>query len=240
MKNILLTGISGGLGLNLTKLLLENNYNVYGVSRKMNYELGELLNQYKDRLKIKLFDLEATEKVKDEIFKDFILDAPLFGFINNAAIAYDDIITNANYSELKKMYHVNVFTPLILTKYFIRNLILNSSSGTIVHVSSISVHTGYKGLSMYASTKAAIEAFSKNTAREWGEKSVRSNCVVAGFMDTNMSSGLSNGQKERIYKRNSLKKPTEINSVAETILFLLSEKSESITGQNIFVDSGTI
>ena len=48
------------------------------------------------------------------------------------------------------------------------------------------VHTGYKGLSMYASTKGALEAFSKNIAREWGEIGVRSNCLVAGFMETEM------------------------------------------------------
>ena len=55
-----------------------------------------------------------------------------------------------------------------------------------------------------------------------------------------MSSTLSDEQKDRIYKRTSLKKATTTESVAETILFLLSEKSKSITGQNIFVDSGTI
>jgi 3-oxoacyl-[acyl-carrier protein] reductase len=93
---------------------------------------------------------------------------------------------------------------------------------------------------MYASTKGALEAFSKNTAREWGEAGIRSNCVVAGFMDTNMSGTLNDSQKERIYKRTSLKKETDINSVVDTIKFLISDISNSITGQNIFVDCGTI
>jgi len=93
---------------------------------------------------------------------------------------------------------------------------------------------------MYASSKGALEAFSKNTAREWGEKCIRSNALVAGFMETNMSSRLSSDQKNRIYKRTSLKTPTTTRSVAETVAFLLSDASESITGQNIHVDSGTI
>jgi len=93
---------------------------------------------------------------------------------------------------------------------------------------------------MYASTKGALEAFSKNTAREWGVRSIRSNCIVSGFMETDMSAGLTNDQKLRIYKRTSLKKATTVESVTQTALFLLSEKSESITGQNIFFDSGTI
>jgi len=138
------------------------------------------------------------------------------------------------------MYKISVFSPMIITKYMLRNMLYNKIEGSIVHLSSISVHTGYKGLSMYASTKGALEAFSKNTAREWGLKGIRSNCVVAGFMETDMSSSLSTEQKDKIYARTSLKKPTSQISVASTIKYLISDDSHSITGQNIFVDSGTI
>ena len=138
------------------------------------------------------------------------------------------------------MYKVNVFSPLNITKYAIRNMIYNRINGSVIHISSISVHTGYKGLAMYASSKGALEGFSKNTAREWGEKRIRSNCLVAGFMDTDMSSTLPDDMKNRIFKRTSMKKPTELSSVANTIEFLLSDGSNSITGQNIHVDSGTI
>jgi 3-oxoacyl-[acyl-carrier protein] reductase len=119
-------------------------------------------------------------------------------------------------------------------------MLLHKNSGSIVHLSSISVHTGYKGLSMYAGTKGALEAFSKNTAREWGELGIRSNCLVAGFMETEMSSTLTNEQKNRIFNRTSLKKPVSVNSVAETIAFLISDDAASISGQNIHVDNGTI
>ena len=93
---------------------------------------------------------------------------------------------------------------------------------------------------MYAASKGSLEAFSKNTAREWGERGIRSNCLVAGFMETNMSGTLSKEQKNRIYNRTSLKKPTSIQSVSHMVEFLLSENASSISGQNIFVDSGTI
>lgn len=68
-------------------------------------------------------------------------------------MAYDDIITNLQIDKLRVMYNVNVFSPMLLTKYAIRNMLLHHIQGSIIHISSISVHTGYKGLSMYASSK---------------------------------------------------------------------------------------
>lgn len=239
--NALITGISKGLGLIATELLLINGWTIYGISRSKSEKLKDLLAQYPDKLKWLQYDLSNYENVRQIVFKEWIgIDTPIHGFVNNAALAYDDIITNLNSDLLKKMYNVNVFTPMMLSKFVLRQMLLHNIKGSIVHISSISVHTGYKGLSMYASTKGALEAFSKNTAREWGEKGIRSNCLVAGFMETEMSSTLSESQKSRIYQRTSMKQPVDIDSVAETIMFLLSDESRSITGQNINVDNGTI
>lgn len=189
----------------------------------------------------KSVDLSDTTNIHKIIFKEFLTNSvPLDGYVNNAAVAYDDIITNLQIDKLRVMYNVNVFSPMLLTKYAIRNMLLHHIQGSIIHISSISVHTGYKGLSMYASSKGALEAFSKDTAREWGQLGIRSNVVVPGFMETAMSSSLTEEQKDRIYKRTSLKQATDVRSVAETVAFLLSKKACSITGQNIFVDNGTI
>ena len=242
MKNILITGVSKGVGLTIAQTLLnDSGYTIYGISRSKTNEVDVLLEQYQERFKWMSYDLGDIENIAKKIFKEFIgLKTPLHGFVNNAAIAYDDIVTNLTSEPLINMYNVNVFAPMLMTKYAIRQFLFSNISGSIIHMSSISVHTGYKGLAMYASSKGALEAFSKNTAREWGEKGIRSNALVAGFMETEMSSDLSIDQKNRIYKRTSLKQPTDIISVAETIKFLLSDNSKSITGQNIHVDSGTI
>lgn len=239
--NILVTGVSKGLGLEIASCLLKQEGTVYGISRSKTEALSELLIKYPDRFRWLAYDLADAANVRNKIFKEWVgMDTPLHGFVNNAALAYDDIATNLNVEALEKMYRVNVFTPMNITKYAIRHMLLHHVKGSIVHLSSISVHTGYKGLAMYASTKGALEAFSKNIAREWGEKGIRSNCIVSGFMETEMSASLSTDQKNRIYNRTSLKQPTAITSVAETIVFLLSDKAKSITGQNIHVDSGTI
>lgn len=242
MRNILVTGVSRGLGIVITKKLLsDNDVCVYGISRSRTAELEQLIAGFPERMKWLAYDLGNIKDIHKVIFKEFIgFSTPLHGFVNNAAIAYDDIVTNLHYGALQDMYQVNVFAPMMITKYAIRHFLLYQTKGCIIHLSSISVHTGYKGLAMYASTKGALEAFSKNTAREWGEKGIRSNALVAGFMETEMSAMLTADQKERIYKRTSLKQPAQTESVASTIDFLLSDKACSITAQSIHVDSGTI
>jgi len=239
--NYLVTGCSRGVGLEICRILLEEGHTVYGVARSYTEDFKVLESRFIGKLFFKSIDLSDSENVRKLIFKEFITNSiQLDGYVNNAAMAYDDIVTNLNLDKLKAMYDVNVFTPMMITKYALRHMLLHKNKGSIVHISSISVHTGYKGLAMYASSKGAIEAFSKDTAREWGALGIRSNVVVPGFMETAMSSTLNEDQKDRIYKRTSLKSATSISSVAETVAFLLSDKALSITGQNIHVDNGTI
>ncbi len=149
--NILVTGCSRGVGLEICKSLLKKGYNVYGVSRGHSDAFKSLQTEYEDCLHFRSIDLSESETVREKIFKDFIPNnIALNGFVNNAAIAYDDIITNLTLSRLEEMYRVNVFTPMMITKYVLRNMLLHHTRGAIVHISSISVHTGYKGLAMYA------------------------------------------------------------------------------------------
>ena len=240
-KNIIVTGASKGVGLKITSTLLKENCRVYAISRTKSDELIKISQKYKDDLEIIQYDLSDINNIDKVLFKDSIgFKNKIHGIVNNAAIAYDDIITNADCNELLKSYTLNVMSPIMLSKYVIRHFLLHRIKGSIIFISSISAHTGYKGLSMYASTKGALESFSKNCAREWGPRGIRSNCVVPGFMETAMSSSLTIDQKNRIYNRTCLKDATSINSVSNTVSFLLSDNSCSITGQNIFVDNGTI
>ncbi|MCZ8539214.1 SDR family NAD(P)-dependent oxidoreductase [Psychrobacillus psychrodurans] len=241
MKWIIVTGDSRGVGREIAyQILNETDFGVIGISRTSEESADELLVKYPDRFRALSYDLANVEGVK-QLYRDKIHKiGPIYGLVNNSAMAYDDIISNLNIDELETMFQVNVFSAMHLSKYAIRDMILHKTQGSIVHISSISAHTGYKGLSMYAATKGAMEAFSKNTAREWGSKGIRSNCVVPGFMETSISSTLTDEQKKRIYQRTSLKKETGIASVASTVLFLLSDKAKSITGTVVHVDNGTI
>lgn len=241
MKWIIVTGDSKGLGKEITnKILSETEYGVVGISRSSENEVLDIAEKYPLKFKHISYDLENVNDIKKLYIEQIRKIGPIYGLVNNSAMAYDDIASNLNVGRLEQMFRINVFSAMHLTKYAIRDMLLNKIQGSIVHVSSVSAHTGYKGLSMYAASKGAMEAFSKNIAREWGSKGIRSNCVIPGFMETSMSSSLSEEQKSRIYKRTSLKKETEIDCVANAVLYLLLETSRSITGTVIHVDNGTI
>ena len=239
--NILVTGGTRGLGLEIVRHQLALNNSVFVISRSISSDLEALLADNPQRLTFLAFDLSDVAAIKEQVFDIlFGTQIPLHGLVNNAAVAYDDLASNLNLAELEAMFRINVYAPMQLTKCAIRNMLLHQTAGSIVHISSICAHAGYKGLAMYASTKGALEAYSKNVAREWGSRRIRSNCVVPGFMETDMSSALSNEQRQRITKRTALGQPTATGSVASIVDYLLSDASESVTGQDFIVDAGTL
>lgn len=230
-KNIIITGGSKGLGLEIVKKL-NSKYNIYNISRTP-VNIKGIKNIYYDLSKID--GLEAYLK-NCKILKKVKIN----GLILNSGYAYDDLITNMKLKKAKFMINVNLISNFILTKFFIRNALLYNADLSIIFISSISAMTGYKGLSMYSATKGALNSFSKTISREWGKFNIRSNAIVPGFMETNMTQSLSEDKKKQIYKRNSIDGPTQPISVIATIEYLLSDKSKSVTGQNIVVDNGSI
>ena len=240
MKTIIVTGDSRGLGAAITQELLSDEYEVLGLSRNRSDEVSRFEKEYPDRFNHINFDLENSSKIEELYKQELKSHGPIHGLVNNAAMPYDDIVTNIDRDILSTMFEVNVISPMMLTKYTLRDMMLNRTEGSIVHISSVSTATGYKGLSMYGATKGALESFSLSVAREWGERGIRSNCIAPGFMDTQMTSSLTEEQKNRIYDRTGLGEPTNEESVAKTVEFLLSEASDSITGETIRVDAGTL
>lgn len=241
MKWIIVTGDSGGVGnATVREILGKTEYGVIGLSRHVNEKIDSIAKEYPETFIHFDFDLGKPEEVS-QIYHDKISKVGrIYGLVNNAANAYDDIVTNLQVSPLEKMFRINVYSPMMLTKYVIRDMLVSRTKGSIVHISSVSAHTGYKGLAMYAATKGALEAFSLGVAREWGTRGVRSNIVAPGFMETTISASLTDEQRKKIYQRTSLKRATEVVSVAKTVVFLLTEDASSITGSVIRVDNGTV
>lgn len=243
MKNILITGISHGVGLYLIRLLLPmKKYVIYGISRYKTPELEELLMKYPDILKWKSFDLEYPHNIESELFEDFIniKTTPLYAFVNNAAVLYKELIARIDIEQMNRLMQINLISPIILTKFVLKNFLYHKTAGTIINLSSICAHRGFDGLSIIGASKGGIEAFSRNTAMEYGRKGIRSNNVVIGILDVGMSFDVTDKQRDDIFNSSALKGYTNIDSVIHTINYLLSEQAQSITGQNVHVNAGIV
>ena len=135
------------------------------------------------------------------------------------------------------MIRLNTVSPVILTKYVVRSM-MAGSAGRIVNVASIVGFTGYSGLSVYSATKGSLVAFTRSLAREVGPLGITVNAVAPGFVDTEMTRGLGEQQREQIARRSALRRLADIDDVANAVEFLLDDIAKNITGTVLTVDAG--
>jgi 3-oxoacyl-[acyl-carrier protein] reductase len=235
--NVLVTGATRGLGLAMVRQLLDSGDSVWATGRSCSDELKSLCQADPQRCQFVPLELNQTA---DEIQQalESLNEIKFDGVVNNAAMAVTGLVTHLDLQQVAQMFQVNTLGAMAVVQWGLKNFLAHGNPGSIVFVSSVTSSVGNRGLSAYAATKGAIESFSINVAQEWGSRGIRSNCVVPGFMETEMSSAIEPEQFERIVRRSALKQPVSIQSVASLVQFLLSDRAESITGQAFTVDSG--
>jgi 3-oxoacyl-[acyl-carrier protein] reductase len=162
---------------------------------------------------------------------------PIYGLVNNAAVAFDGVLAIMHNSRIEQLVRVNTLSPIVLTKYVVRAMMADGG-GRIVNVASIIGSTGYSGLSVYGATKASMIGFTRSLAREVGRMGVNVNSVAPGFLDTAMTQGLEDEQRQQIARRSALRRLPDIDDVAHAVEFLLGDKAKSITGTVLTVDAG--
>jgi 3-oxoacyl-[acyl-carrier protein] reductase len=185
-----------------------------------------------------LFDLAATAEIHQwagQIGKKY---GRIYGLVNNAAIGTDGVLATMHESEIAQSLLVNLQSPIVLTKYISRSMLLGGH-GRIVNIASIIGSTGFSGLSVYAATKAGLIGFTKSLSRELGKAGITVNCVSPGYMDTNMTRGIARDKLASITRRSPSGKLASVESVATTVSFLLGDGGEMITGTTITVDAGS-
>lgn len=239
--NIFITGISKGLGLEMTKHFLSQGHCVMGVSRTQTETLKQLLDTYPNQLKWCYCDLLEIDKIEDCLKKQFaVMETRIDAFIDNAATLYKNLIHRIDPIEVSKMVMVNTTAPIIVTKVMLDNFLKFKTKGTIVHISSICAHRAFNGLSVMSATKAAIEAFSKDTAYEYGRFGIRSNTIVAGLLEIGMKSTVNEKLTDGLKSISSLRRLVDTQSIIDMIDYLISDKSNCITGENININAGIV
>jgi 3-oxoacyl-[acyl-carrier protein] reductase len=134
--------------------------------------------------------------------------------------------------------HLNVTSPITLTKYLVRPM-MAARAGRVVNIASVIASTGTSGLAAYGATKAALVGFTRSLARELGPLGITVNAVAPGFIETDLIHGMDAAQREQTVRRSALRRLAEPEDVAATVAFLLSDQAANITGTVITVDAGS-
>jgi 3-oxoacyl-[acyl-carrier protein] reductase len=241
MHNVLVTGGSRGIGLAISRKLAGAGYNVIAVARRESDELkdaiGEIVKQGRGGLRLRAFDLSEIEAIP--VFVKELRDefGAIYGLINNAGIGTEGLLATMHNTEIEALLRLNVLSPVILTKYVVRHMMADGA-GRIINMSSIIASTGYNGLSVYGATKAAATGFTRSLAREVGKLGITVNAIAPGFIDTELTQGLSEDQRKRIAGRSALRRLPEPDDVARMVEYLLGDAGRNITGAVMTIDAG--
>lgn len=240
-RNVLITGASRGLGLGIAGKLAAAGYCVIALARKESKELSAAMAQAKrgtdGALHFVSFDLGNIDEISGlvrDLRKQF---GPLWGLVNNAALGFDGALSLMHNSRIEELVRINTLSPIVLSKYVVRTM-MAEGAGRIVNVASIIGFTGYSGLSVYAATKASMLGFTRSLAREVGRLGITVNAVAPGFLDTEMTHGLTGAQREQVIRRSSLRRLASVDDVANAVEFLLGEEGRSMTGSVLTIDAG--
>ncbi|MGH8336869.1 MAG: SDR family NAD(P)-dependent oxidoreductase [Gammaproteobacteria bacterium] len=241
MLNILVTGASRGLGLAIARKLAAEEYNVIGIARAESREITAAMLEAergeRGALRFIRFDLTDIGGIRDlvkRLRKEF---GPIYGLVNNVGLGTSGLLATMHDTRIENLVHLNVLSPLILTKYVVRSM-MTDGGGRIVNIASIVSFTGYKGLAAYAATKASMIGFTRSLAREVGSLGINVNAIAPGFMDTEMTQGLTAKQSAQILRRSALGRLAQVEDIANAVEYLIGEKGRNITGTVMTIDAG--
>ncbi len=234
---VVVSGGSRGLGRAIVEDLIRAQYQVATFSRTRSEFIEAMQGQHPER-----FYWEQIDATDGDLLKGFVKAVyhryrDIYGLVNNAGLNIDQLISMTTDEEIDRLLDVNLKASLILTRYVSR-VMLKQKQGSIINISSIIGQRGFKGTTIYAATKAAMEGMTRAVARELGTKNIRVNSIAPGFLATEMTERLSEERRAQILRRTPLGRLGESTDISSLVLFLLGDGASFLTGQSITVDGG--
>jgi 3-oxoacyl-[acyl-carrier protein] reductase len=241
-KYAVITGCNKGIGKETVKVFSESGINVFACVRKIDQSFKKYTKDLEKKFKNKIIpielDLSDKDLVKSAANKILGKKKDIHILVNNAGAIETSLFQMSSMKNFYNLFDVNYFNQTLFTQYILKSLI-KSKNGSIVYVSSTAALDGNVGRNIYSSSKAAINAQAKVLARELGRLNIRVNVVAPGLVDTEMMrENTPEKISDKVISESSLNRLGNPLEIANTILFLSSDKSSFITGQVIRVDGG--
>ena len=232
-----ITGSTRGIGLAIAKAFAKQGVHIILNGRR---PVSEALIAEIKALGVNCIgisgDISNSEEVKEMVKKanEF---APVTILVNNAGITNDKLMLRMNEHDFEQVLKVNLTGSFNMTQQLLKGM-LKQRKGTIINISSVSGLMGNVGQANYAASKAGLIGFTKTVAREIAPRKITCNAIAPGFIETDMTSELSDKIREEMTKNIPLQHFGQVEDIANTAVFLA--KSPYITGQVINVDGGLV
>ena len=242
-KTAIVTGAARGIGEAIAIKFAEHGANIAftyvsdSSAEKANSLQGKLTEM---GVKAKAYQSNAGEFAACEVFVNDVLKE--FGAIhicvNNAGISKDNLLLRMTPEQFEEVIKVNLNSVFYMTKQVLKPM-MKARDGAIINMSSVIGEMGNAGQSSYAASKAGVIGFTKSVAKELGSRNIRCNAIAPGFVETDMTSYLQEGEVADKYKAGiPLGRFASAEDIANTALFLASDMGNYITGQTISVCGG--
>jgi 3-oxoacyl-[acyl-carrier protein] reductase len=238
-RSVLITGGSAGLGAGIVSSFLASGDHVATCSRSATDATRawsadpDLAGRFHHAC-VDLVDAEAADRFVGDVIERF---GGIDVLVNNAGIAREGMLALFGDDDVDAVLDLNLRATIRVTRLVTRHM-LARRSGSIVNISSIVGVSGYRGLSVYGATKAALDSFSRALARELGSRGIRVNSVAPGYLRTAMTGAMDPDHLNQIVRRTPLGRLGEPEDVSGLIQFLCSPEAAFITGQTFVVDGG--
>lgn len=242
-KVAIVTGAARGIGAGVALKFAEHGASVaFSYVSESSVEKARALEEklLAMGVKAKSYQTSAGDFLQCESFVTDVLKE--FGtvdiLVNNAGISKDNLLLRMTPEQFEEVIKVNLNSVFYMTKQVIRTM-MKAKSGSIINMSSIIGEIGNAGQSSYAASKAGIIGFTKSVAKELGSRNIRCNAIAPGFVETDMTSYLKDGEAADKYKVNiPLGKFASAEDIANVAVFLASDMSSYVTGQVLSVCGG--
>jgi 3-oxoacyl-[acyl-carrier protein] reductase len=239
-KVAIITGASRGIGEAIALKFAEHGAHIaftYLSSEERAKALEEKLKSF--GVKAKAYrsdagDFAATESLANEIVKEF---GTIDICVNNAGISKDNLLLRLTPEQWDDTMNANLKSVYNLTKQVIRPM-MKARTGSIINMSSVVGVSGNGGQSSYSASKAGIIGFTKSIALELGSRNIRCNAIAPGFVETDMTHYLNDGNADSWFAKIPMARFGKPEEIANVALFLASDMSSYVTGQVLGVCGG--
>jgi 3-oxoacyl-[acyl-carrier protein] reductase len=231
-KNILITGISRGIGKELALAFSNAGWNVCGCykTKKPGFCDGANMRFFQA-------DISEPEQAKSLIAQAQSAFGQIDCLINNASIGKNKILFKETPDNWDEVIQTNLNGTFYVLKYAL-DAMAKQKAGSIINVASISAYKSYAGAASYSASKAAVIALTKTAAREGGRFGVCVNAVLPGFHNTSLGASAGDKYIETIKQESVLNATTQMKEFLDFTLFLANAKT--ISGQVFNIDSRII